>query len=469
MYKIAMVADLHHFSRTLSDSGKAYQLRSGSDQKCLEETGSIISSAFDTIGDSDCDVVLIAGDLSNDGEKVSHEEVREKIAKLSEKKPVYVVYATHDWCCDGNAKRFSGDEYYNDVETMTPADLREFYMDYGVNQSYSEFITHLGSSSYALKLNDKIRFIGVNDDQDGKGHAGYADDHFTWILNQVKDAKANGETVIVMEHHLVLTNISPLINNGQIIGDHDERAEALAEAGVDFVIVGHSHMQRTTMYKAKNGNVMTQINLGSLCGHPAPITTLTIDDNEYRIDVSHVEKFTFDDVEYTSDYITNHTKNLLMNVLNAAVYSKEDFLDIMGSYGLKADKIAPLYPVIRKFANFAMNVTVGKACKIINNLTMGKGVRKDAAEQIKDDNLLDHIMDIFLNIFDGSLKSYSVTDPVHIIAGDIASLPRRFSKTFKIKALQSDSTKKVFREIEAIAQELTNPSLPDNQHCVIPR
>ena len=35
-----------------------------------------------------------------------------------------------------------------------------------------------------------------------------------------------------MQHHLLLKNISMLINKGQIIGDHDERAEALAEAAL---------------------------------------------------------------------------------------------------------------------------------------------------------------------------------------------------------------------------------------------
>ena len=98
MYKLTMIADLHHFSNTLSDGGRAYQLRSSSDQKCLEETGAIIDAAFKKIAESDCDAVLIAGDLSNDGEKVAHEEVKKKIDVLAEKKPVYVVYATHDWC-----------------------------------------------------------------------------------------------------------------------------------------------------------------------------------------------------------------------------------------------------------------------------------------------------------------------------------------------------------------------------------
>lgn len=471
MMKIAMVADLHHFSRTLSDGGKAYRLRASSDQKCLEESGAIIDAAFDNIAQSDCDAVLIAGDLSNDGEKVSHEEVREKIRRLSAKKPVYVVYATHDWCCDGNAKRFEGDKYYNDVETMTPPELREFYRDFGVSQAIDEYVTHLGSSSYAVKLGEKVLLLGVNDDQDGKGHSGYSDEHFAWILSHVREAKKNGDTVIIMQHHLLLKNISMLINKGQIIGDHDERAEALAEAGVDFVIVGHSHSQRTTAYRAKNGNVMHQINLGALCGHPSPITTLTIEDDAYFIDVARLEKFTYDGVEYTNEYITDHTKNVLLGILNAAANDKQEFIDRLNGIAdtVDGEAIGKFYPILTKLASYAMNVTVGKAGKLVNRLTFGKGIRKDAIEKIKDDNLMDHIMNIYLSVFDGSMKKYRVTDPVYIIVRDAVSLPKRCGKALKIKALQEGSVKKLLGQIAEIAEELTNPSLPDNRHCVIRR
>lgn len=467
MYKIAMVADLHHFSETLSDGGKAYHLRSSSDQKCLMESGAIIDAAFEQIANSDCDAVLIAGDLSNDGEKVSHAEMREKIARLQEKKPVYVVYATHDWCCDGNAKRFEGDKYYNDVETMTPPELREFYKDYGVKQSYDEYVTHLGASSYAVKLSDKVRFLGLNDDQDGKGHSGYSDEHFEWILKHVRDAKANGETVIIMEHHLVLPTLSMLINKGMIIGEHDERAEALAAAGADFVIVGHSHQQRTSLYTAENGNIMTQINLGALCGHPSPITVLTIDDDEYKIDVERVEKFTYNGVEYTNEYITEHTKDLLMGLLNAAVNDKPEFIDraVAIGGGITAEKVTKLYPILKRVASFVLKLTVGKAGRLINTFTFGKGVDKKAVKQIKNDNLMTHVMNIYLSVFDGSMANYGEDSPVYTIVKDVVALPKKL----KIKALQKESVQKALDQVAEMAEELVNPALPNNWHCVIKR
>nr|MDE5994395.1 metallophosphoesterase [Oscillospiraceae bacterium] len=93
---LTFIADTHHYSRTLGDSGRAFVFRSDSDQKCLKETGEIIDCAFDYLSKTECDAVCIAGDLSNDGERVSHEEFREKLYKFKENKKVYVITATHD-------------------------------------------------------------------------------------------------------------------------------------------------------------------------------------------------------------------------------------------------------------------------------------------------------------------------------------------------------------------------------------
>ena len=46
MYKFTFLADLHYYSKTLGTSGRAYELRSGSDPKCLAEGGAIIDAAF---------------------------------------------------------------------------------------------------------------------------------------------------------------------------------------------------------------------------------------------------------------------------------------------------------------------------------------------------------------------------------------------------------------------------------------
>ena len=145
--KLTFIADTHHYSKTLGTSGRQYELRSGSDQKCLAESGAIIDAAFDHLARSDTRAVLLAGDLTNDGEMVCHRELREKLYALAEKKPVYLITNTHDWCCDGNPRRFTGARVTHDVPTMPHTGIHDFYYDFGGRQAIAEYRTHLGISS----------------------------------------------------------------------------------------------------------------------------------------------------------------------------------------------------------------------------------------------------------------------------------------------------------------------------------
>ena len=128
--KFAVIADPHYYSETLGNSGKAYERRAGSDQKMLALSRGTVLAALEHIKNSDAKFLLIAGDLSNDGERASHEEMREILYEFKKIMPVYVITATHDWCCDGNPRRYEGDNIYHDVETVAVDELHEFYKDY---------------------------------------------------------------------------------------------------------------------------------------------------------------------------------------------------------------------------------------------------------------------------------------------------------------------------------------------------
>ena len=154
--KLTFLADTHYYSKSLGVSGRQYELRSGSDQKCLAETEEIITAAFEEIGNSDTDAVMIAGDLTNDGERVCHEEFRKLARGLAQKKPLYLITATHDWCCDGNPRRYDGDMVFHDVPTLSSESLYDFYRDFGPKQAISVFQTHLGTASYVIALSGSV-------------------------------------------------------------------------------------------------------------------------------------------------------------------------------------------------------------------------------------------------------------------------------------------------------------------------
>ena len=78
------LTDLHYYANELiGSSGEAYEMKCQVDQKCMAESGAIIDAAFNKlIEDKDTEIVLISGDLTFDGEKQSHDALKEKLTNL---------------------------------------------------------------------------------------------------------------------------------------------------------------------------------------------------------------------------------------------------------------------------------------------------------------------------------------------------------------------------------------------------
>ncbi len=466
--KLAVISDFHYFSKKLGSEGRAYELRSGGDQKALAESGAVIDSVFASLAESDADAVLAVGDITNDGEAVSHEEIKEKLLRLNEKKPVYLITSTHDWCSDKNPRRYEGETVYHDVPFWTKEDLVREYDCFGKERELARYQTGLGFYSRVFRLGEGLRLIAVNDDADGRGGAsGYSDAHLAWMREQLAAAKAAGDAVIAMEHHLLLYNLSPLINKGQSIADNYERAAALADAGLRLMLVGHSHMQRTTEYVSPAGNKITQVNVGALCGYPAPVLRITVENGRAELRVETVRSFEMDGRTVDGAFFKDHTNAVLLNILNAAATDKEDLRDRLAAQGIRIKPYDKIYPFIRFFAKKALTISVGRAGRAVNALTFGRGVNKKAVRALKNDRLLDHILTLWLNVFDGSMYAKELPEAVQTIAADVSTLPRRIVRRLPIKKAKKEKIYKTAGMIEALVEELIHPSAPDNQASAV--
>ena len=403
--KLTFIADTHHFSRTLSSEGRACDLRSGSDQKCLNETGGILDAAFSKFTKSDTDAVMIIGDLTNDGERVCHEEFREKLYDLQKSKPVYVITATHDWCCDENPRKFSGNAVYHDVPTVSHDELRDFYYDFGSKQALSEYITHLGTCSYTVDIGKNVRLLALNDDQNGKGRAGFKEEHFKWIEQQIKQARDDGKILLGMEHHLLIPHIHPLVMGGSTcVGDREYVASRLADAGLRYMFVGHSHIQRIDSFTSEKGNTITEINVGSLCGYPAPIVNVEIGERGLKINTDFVESFEFDGKRINAGmYLKNKIYALVDRVLDGAEISQSEFCDRLTALQLHGEKFAPIYPLVHILAKYIKNETALGLYKKLKLFGLADSIRYSDVLDFKDKPVMEFVHEILLSFFDGGI------------------------------------------------------------------
>lgn len=457
MTKLTFIADTHHYSKTLGTTGRQYNLRSGSDQKCLAETGEIIDAAFKRIAASDTDAVMIAGDVTNDGEMVSHLEFRKKLYELKKSKPVYVITATHDWCCDENPRRFCGGRVTHDVEVMKSSALPDFYKDFGPSDSISKFITHIGTCSYVVQLADYVRLLALNDDKNADNHAGFTEEHFEWIEQQIKNAYEDNCLIIGMEHHLLTPHISPLITGGgTCVANREYVASRLADAGLRYMFVGHSHIQNTTDFTSEAGNTVTEVNIGSLVGYPAPIVNVTVnDDMTLSYNVEHLEEFTLDgNLIDAQAFLKNHALALIHRLL--ASPNKQELADRLTALQMNGDKISRFHAVILPIFKFIRTAKVADLYKRLKRIGLAKGLDKSLFEKFKNKKVLDFVDEIMLAAFDGSITKYSREDDYYILVMSVLSIPEKLFKN-------NSDIKKVAAAIDTI---LTGGRF-DNQHADI--
>lgn len=427
--KITFIADTHYYSKSLGVSGRAYELRSGSDQKCLAETEEIITSAFKQIAESDTDAVLILGDVSNDGEMVSHLEFREKLYQLKKDKPVYLITATHDWCCDNNPRRFEGNKTFNDVEVMKSSDLPEFYKDFGPDAAIDKFITKIGTVCYTLQFDDNVRILALNDDKNENDHAGFTEDCWQWIEKQIENAQNDNQLIIGIEHHLLIPHISPLITGGSTCVENREYvASRLADAGLRYMFVGHSHIQATDKFISEKGNAITEVNVGSLCGYPAPIVEVNVnEDRTLTYEVKHLNEIAFNDrIVDAQAFLAKHAVDLIFNVLQCR--TKQEFSDRLTALQLDGEKISSLWFILKPLVKRLDAMLAYDVYKILKMLGLADGVTKADAEKYHYVSLKEFIGNFWLSALDGAKNSYSRESSYYKLVMAVMSAPSKILK-----------------------------------------
>ncbi len=464
--KFAVIADPHYFSEKLGCEGSAYERRASSDQKMLAPSRGAVIAALEHIKNSGAQFLMIAGDLSNDGERCSHEEMRELLYEFKNIMPVYVVTATHDWCCDGNPRRYEGDKVFHDVDTIPPEELHEFYKDFGPTEALSEFHTHQDKVSYVVRPCEGVTVFCLDDDQNGEGGSGYSDEHFKWITEQTKEAKKRGDIVFGMQHHhLHLTEFDRVINGKGSVEYRERLCKKFADIDFPLMFTGHSHMQHIRRITSDNNKPFYEVNVGSISGYPAPIAYCTAYENGVDIKTHNLEEFTYKGEVYTNQYLKNHATGLFTKVIDAAKNNeKRRFSALMEAVGMSEEKSFKMWKLAKPLLKWLDKLTVKKAARIFNFIYFGKAIDKKAAKEIGSMKVTSIIFATFHSILDGSLEKHPEGTAYYTVVTQALAFPLRFVKKLRIK---NNSLIRTLTHLKNASHELMTGGPLDNNNYFI--
>lgn len=381
--KIFISSDIHYLDKDLYDGGEAFKkYTENSNGRNFLYIDEVVDAFAYEIENENPDVLIISGDLTNNGEKKSHLKLAEKLNKIegSSDTKVFVIPGNHDidnpW-----ARGFEGSKQVL-TDSISPEDFENIYQDFGYKEAISKdehtlsylaavsddlWLLMLDTNEYSLNLENGMpttNGVILEETQD-------------WIEKCSKMANENNARIVTVTHHNLLKH-SELRYLGYTLDNYKKIVVLFEKLGFDLNFSGHIHAQDIKSHDYENGTIY-DVATGTMSTYPAKYAVLTYDTDEgFKYDTTSV------DVEKWA----KSTGQTDINVLNFNEYSK-------GLYAESAYKKA--YDRLSKLESYSEEekVEMAKTMAIISTARFGGNT-----ETIKEEVLNSKGYELWVNASD---------------------------------------------------------------------
>lgn len=343
--KIAVISDIHFMDPSLLIAdGSAFQTYLAFDPKLLQFSAPIFMTAISKIQREKPDIVLIPGDLTKDGEKVSHEAVAAILHQLTNNGiKVYVIPGNHD-INNPEATIYDGDNK-NPAPTIQKNDFSSIYGGFGYNDA---LYRDANSLSYICQPYKNLWILGIDDckyeyNTDLAIVSGVIKPGtMTWILEKLQEAKEKNITVLSMMHHGIAEHYigEQTLDFGYVTDNYTKDGPMLLAAGLKVMFTGHYHANDITMLSGENGDALYDIETGSLVTPPSPFRIITLSDNGMDIRTNRITSINctlplgFSFTKYSDQFLKAHMDGYFAYVLQYL-------------FGVPAEYVSSMAPLFR--------------------------------------------------------------------------------------------------------------------------
>lgn len=254
--KIAVISDPHVISEDLAENPGAWESTVSNSRKLLDYSKEVFDVLMAKFASEKPDILLISGDLTEDGGLKSHNYVAQELAKLEAAGVnVYVIPGNHDIS-----------------KAMSTSSFKEKYQAFGYDEGSEKDVNSL---SYACEPVPGLVLIGIDSQQNGALPEGT----LNWVCTQAEKARQAGKQVIAMMHHPLFPHISGanLFIDTYTVADYETVRNRLADAGVKAILTGHFHFTDNAKdWNADKTAEIYDLNTGSTISYPCDYRMLTL-------------------------------------------------------------------------------------------------------------------------------------------------------------------------------------------------
>ncbi len=323
--RMAILSDVHLMApELLKEPGKAFDEYIAQDRKLLRESPELLDSAFSRVLAARPQVVLITGDLTKDGELVSHEMLVSRYLRPARESGIriFVIPGNHD-VNNPHAKVYDGDRTER-TTTVSAADFARIYSDFGYGQALAR---DTASLSYVVQLDSRTRLIAVdacryedNDyDKDICVTGGrIKPETMAFIRRQADEAHRLGQDVLMTMHHGVVShfNWQDRVMGEYLVDDWKKCAKQIAGMGIKVCFTGHFHAQDTS---ERNG--LTDMETGSTVSYPHPYRLVDIDTDKGTLSVRSERVGSLTSLKNTGETLQAKSERYARSALSSAMES----------------------------------------------------------------------------------------------------------------------------------------------------
>ncbi|MBR5101591.1 MAG: metallophosphoesterase [Muribaculaceae bacterium] len=447
-YKIMVLSDTHVLAPKLASENLAALAEfERSDMRFIGMSSDLLNEAIEQIIMESPNLVLITGDLTNNGELESHQFMVSRLDYLLSKGiKTLVIPGNHD-INNPNAKRWTIDGIA-ETNTVTRSEFANLYSLYGYGTDSNRDPNSLSYSCEPIKglvvialdsnRDEENMLTSRGDSVNSYHNAGKVKkETIDWAKEQARQAHKKGKKVIAMIHHHVVPHFdseATLLPN-YIISNAHEVADSLKASDCRLVFSGHLHVNDiATDGNVETGDTITEIATGSLSTYPFPYRIITADKKFKHFDVS-------------TDFITSlpncsNLKELGLARVKSGVKSMTSMLSnkiwnkLQGNYD-KIDKIQAAFGADLQLPSNAEELNV-----MINNL-FGK-----------------QIEDVLIAFIEGDESKHDYSYIISDIKGKMNKV-----LTAMVPADKSFITDFIVEELTKRIKPLLNSIIEDRNNC----
>ena len=257
-----IATDSHYFDKSLSDNSEGFnEFAVTRDGKQLIYSEEIMDAFANDIKIHNPDILIVSGDLTNNGEKQNHLELAKRFKGIEKSGTnVYVIPGNHDVLSLWSTGYKDGLPIA--VENIGHEEFKEIYKDFG----YGEAISHDGKTlSYLADLSEDLWLLMLDsnkyfsDFSMPTGSGLISEETIEWIKASSDMAEEKGAKIIAVMHHPLMQHSIRNVD-GTVISNSQVIVELFKDLDIEITFSGHIHIQDIKTDDIENPKIYDIVN-----------------------------------------------------------------------------------------------------------------------------------------------------------------------------------------------------------------